>query len=167
MSSQTVFYGVLSDTPGVLPAAVHEALAGVCRVFHCGDVGSQAVLNELLIIAPVTAVAGNMDPWPLAGALPETLVDRTEFGTLAMAHAAGRAHDNALIAQGLLHHFRASDPRVILFGHSHEAYCRTVGNTLFLNPGSASRPVSGERGSVVVLEYDPASDRLDTRFVHV
>ena len=159
-----VSYGILSDTHGLLPAGVHDAFEGVSRIFHCGDIGSQGLLNELLLIAPVTAVAGNMDPWPLSGTLPESIVDHTEFGTLAMAHSAGRSHENAQMAQALLHHFRAARPRVILFGHSHEIFCETLDGTLLLNPGSASRPAHGSRGSVARLEYDRESGSLETQF---
>src|SRR5450756_361129 len=101
----TISYGILSDTHGRLPASVSEAFDGVQRIFHCGDVGAQAILNELMLIAPVTAVAGNMDPWPLSGALPDTVVDRAEFGVVAMAHTAGPTHENAWIAQALQHRF--------------------------------------------------------------
>jgi putative phosphoesterase len=146
---------------------VYEAFDGVLRIFHCGDIGAQGILDELMLIAPVTAVAGNMDPWPLSGTLPDAVVDRAEFGIVAMAHAAGSTHDNARIAQALLHRFRDDDPRVILFGHSHAPYCETMGATLFVNPGSVSLPGRGKQGSVARLEYDSATDRLEVRFLTV
>jgi hypothetical protein len=53
--------GIVSDTHGLLRAALVEAFAGVDRIIHAGDVGSEAVLDGLQAIAPVTAVRGNMD----------------------------------------------------------------------------------------------------------
>lgn len=162
-----ISYGILSDTHGRLPATVFEAFDGVQRIFHCGDVGAQAILNELVLIAPVTAVAGNMDPWPLSGTLPDEVVDRAEFGTVAMAHTAGPSHENERIAQALLHRFRSADPRVILFGHSHQPYSDTLGTTIFLNPGSTTLPGRGRSGSVARLEFDAEADRLEVRFLTV
>ncbi len=42
-------------------ASVHTALAGVEVILHAGDVGGDAVLDELGLIAPVRAVLGNTD----------------------------------------------------------------------------------------------------------
>jgi predicted phosphodiesterase len=54
--------GLISDTHGLLRPGVHDALAGVDLILHAGDVGSDDVLRELAIIAPVRAVHGNPDP---------------------------------------------------------------------------------------------------------
>ncbi len=58
--------GVISDThvPAIarsLPAAVFEVFKGVDLILHAGDVVELSVLDELRTIAPVEAVAGNMD----------------------------------------------------------------------------------------------------------
>ena len=58
--------GVLSDTHvphafPVLPPKVFEVFAGADLILHAGDIVSLDVLTELEAIAPVEAVAGNMD----------------------------------------------------------------------------------------------------------
>src|SRR5215210_196088 len=53
--------GLISDTHGLVRPDVHEALAGVALILHAGDVGGDAVLDELTLIAPVLAVYGNTD----------------------------------------------------------------------------------------------------------
>ena len=49
--------GVVSDTHGLLRPEVLPALAGVEHILHAGDVGGEALLDELRAIAPVTAVS--------------------------------------------------------------------------------------------------------------
>ena len=53
--------GVISDTHGYLDPQVLEAFAGVDHIIHAGDIMDAATLEALEGIAPVTAVAGNMD----------------------------------------------------------------------------------------------------------
>ncbi|MEK6397431.1 MAG: metallophosphoesterase family protein, partial [Terriglobus sp.] len=53
--------GVISDTHGLLRPEVIELLAGVDYVLHAGDVGDINILTRLAIIAPVTAIKGNID----------------------------------------------------------------------------------------------------------
>lgn len=157
---QVLRYGVISDTHGRLPAEVFPAFENVERIYHCGDIGAEACIKELETIAPVVAVAGNMDPWPLAGMHADSLTQDEAFGTVALCHGMHYGHTNARIAQGLLELFADAHPRAILFGHSHQFYCKTHGKTLVLNPGSASLPQSGSPRSVAILEYDPHTARL-------
>ena len=64
--------GLISDTHGLLRPQAVEALRGVDRIVHAGDVGRLEVLDELTQLAPVTAVRGNVDHGGWAGALPAT-----------------------------------------------------------------------------------------------
>src|SRR5258706_8266124 len=64
--------GVISDTHGLVRPDALDALAGAGAIVHAGDVGSSAVLDALVAIAPVTAVRGNNDHGPWADALAET-----------------------------------------------------------------------------------------------
>lgn len=63
--------GVISDTHGTLPAAALDALVGVDHIVHAGDIGAQWILDDLSLIAPVTAVRGNMDVGPAWNRLPD------------------------------------------------------------------------------------------------
>jgi putative phosphoesterase len=45
---------------------------------------------------------------------------------------------------------------VVLCGHSHQAFCRQVNGTYFMNPGSVGRPRDGDpRASYALLDLDP------------
>jgi len=163
--TEPIRYGVISDTHGQLPARVHEAFKGVKNIFHCGDIGSRAVFDELGTIAPVTAVSGNMDSWPLSRLAPDQAIEVAEFGLLAMTHGTRHGHDSRRIAKGLLQEFARQNPRLILFGHSHEAFIKQFGDILIVNPGSTTLPTHDDPPSVVVLTFDPEADTLEAEFV--
>jgi len=106
--------------PGTL-----EALAGVDRIVHAGDVGDATILHRLSSVAPVTAVRGNVDRGALA-ALPEfeaielaeaSIYVLHDLGTLSIDPAAARFD-------------------VVISGHTHQARVETRGGVLYLNPGS-------------------------------
>ena len=122
--------GLISDTHGLVRPTVHAALAGVELILHAGDVGSQDVLDELSLIAPVRAVLGNTDD---AFALHLPIALDLELGGLRIhvshGHELGRPKPAALAA--------AYDADVIVYGHTHVQMIETVGQTLVVNPGAA------------------------------
>lgn len=154
-------YGIISDTHGHVPAAVFDLFDGVERIYHCGDVGRRRCLSDLEALAPVRAVAGNMDPWPMAGALPESLLDDAAFGTVGLAHGTEFGHDNEAIVRGLLSRWADASPRLILFGHTHVPLCEQRDGAWCVNPGSASVPKRGAAGTVALLTYDVDGDHIN------
>ncbi|WP_373947206.1 metallophosphoesterase family protein [Paracoccus marcusii] len=63
--------GVIADTHGLLRPEALEALEGVDRILHAGDIGDPDHLDALARIAPVTAIRGNIDRGHWADTLPE------------------------------------------------------------------------------------------------
>jgi len=119
--------GVISDTHGLLRPEALDALAGVDRILHAGDVGAREVLEELARIAPVTAIRGNVDYEPWARELPETEVVEIEGVTIYMLHDLGKL-DLKPEAAGM---------RVVVSGHSHRPEMDEKNGVLYFNPGSA------------------------------
>jgi hypothetical protein len=75
--SGPMILGVLSDTHlyrQQVPERVLKALEGVDLLVHAGDIVEMAVLEELERLAPLVAVAGNMDHGDVRKALPEKRV---------------------------------------------------------------------------------------------
>ncbi|HSC71914.1 MAG TPA: metallophosphoesterase family protein, partial [Candidatus Methylomirabilis sp.] len=64
--------GLISDTHGLLRPEAIRALQGSDLIIHAGDVGKEAVLTDLQVVAPVTAVRGNVDREVWAHRLPRT-----------------------------------------------------------------------------------------------
>jgi uncharacterized protein len=119
--------GVISDTHGLVRPEALDALRGVERILHAGDIGAPDVLEALAALAPVTAVRGNNDKGAWARALP--LVDLVEAG----GHTLYVLHDvNELDLDPAVAGFAA-----VIAGHSHRPRNEVVDGVLWLNPGSA------------------------------
>src|ERR1700761_6643432 len=78
--------GIISDTHGLLRPEALEALRGSVHILHAGDVGTPEILEELRVIAPVTAVRGNVDHDAWARALPRSEVVEFEGVSIYMLH---------------------------------------------------------------------------------
>jgi uncharacterized protein len=125
------FIGVVSDTHGYYDEALDDLLAGAAHIIHAGDVGGLWVLSRLRRLAPLTAVAGNVDlpdetpdlPWEIETDILGRRVLICHIGKSLM----GR-HDP--VAEGF---------DLVVSGHSHKAAVEWREGTLFLNPGSAGR----------------------------
>lgn len=127
-----VLIGVISDTHGKLDDQVPGLFAGVNRIIHAGDIGSEELIWELEKIAPVIAVRGNVDSntmcYPnerMAVIEGRTFYVRHQFATVEKMNAA----QQRIIEQRM--------PDVVVFGHSHQAYVGQWRGTLLFNPGSA------------------------------
>src|SRR5512143_2874966 len=87
--------GCVSDTHipgglGKLPKALYEGLKGVDLILHAGDIVSLDVIEDLGHIAPVEAVAGNMDPWGVADKLPVKKVISAGRFRIGLVHGGGK-----------------------------------------------------------------------------
>lgn len=146
--------GVIADTHGLLRPEAVRALEGCHHILHAGDVGSKAILDSLGLLAPVTAVPGNVDTESWASDLPRTT--RVDFlGCRVLL-----THDATTLWVTL------PDVHAVVSGHTHEPRCRLHRGILDFNPGSAGprrfrKPVSvgrlhitkeGIRGELVALD---------------
>src|SRR5262245_7474642 len=119
--------GLISDTHGLVRPEALNALRGVERILHAGDVGGSHVLAALAAVAPVVAIRGNVDGGAWASALPEHEVVIAGEVTIYMLHDA-----NALARQPM-----PDGVRVIVSGHSHKPSVQERDGVLYVNPGSA------------------------------
>lgn len=119
--------GLISDTHGLLRPAALEALAGVDRILHAGDVGHPEVLEALAALAPVTAVRGNVDRGAWADALPPTAAVEVAGSWIYVLHIVEEL-DLDPVAAGFT---------AVVFGHSHRPEVRRERGVLYVNPGSA------------------------------
>ncbi|MFZ0963324.1 MAG: metallophosphoesterase family protein [Terriglobia bacterium] len=142
--------GVVSDTHGYFDPHLPQLLQGVEEIFHAGDVGSEAVLDQLRAIAPVQAVQGNIDAAALG--LAPTLTRSLGIARIHMQHELPKpqsglrdwAQASPLEGKAAEHcrRFLESFPehcRVVIFGHTHEPCAQILAGRLFFNPGSAGK----------------------------
>jgi putative phosphoesterase len=139
--------GVISDTHGFFDPRVEKIFAGVAHILHAGDIGDPMVELELKVIAPVTAVQGNVD----AG-LPFKL---TEVVTLAQKKFLVHHIVNPWsLAETIEQQIKKQKPDAVIFGHTHKPFAEMVDGILFFNPGYAGKPRFGTQRSVAILQLD-------------
>ncbi len=144
--------GVLSDThvPAIaraLPAAVFDVFKDVDLILHAGDIVALSVLDELRTIAPVEAVAGNMDDSETHLKLPSKKI--IPLGTFR----AGLIHGKyGLDVQREMIRKEFNDVELIVYGHSHTPFWGKVNGVYFLNPGSPTDKRYAPYNSVAILE---------------
>ena len=155
--------GVISDTHGFLDATVLEVFAGVVTIIHAGDIGDPDILNRLEVVAPVVAVAGNIEPHELAERLPREAAGVVAGVSYAVGHKRKR----------LLKRVAAGDigagafvgpPDLVVFGHDHLPSVAWVDGTLHLDPGSASAPDEEDDGPTVAI-VEVGATGLAVRFI--
>ncbi len=139
--------GVISDTHDYLDPRVAGLFAGVEHILHAGDIGERSIIAELELIAPVTAVLGNNDNDPA--------FQLTELVTLgSLKFLVHHIVTPGVFTQPIHKRIAAESPDVVVFGHTHEAYARQFGSTLFFNPGYAGRPRFRMERSVALLHCE-------------
>ena len=148
--------GIISDTHGQVPNAVHDALAGVDHILHAGDVGPMEVITELASIAPVSAVLGNTDH---SIQLPQMCVQTFVSQKFLVHHIVDLPVPSQLVRVAIAD----EQPNVVVFGHTHMPYSEHHDGVLFLNPGSASNPRGSSAPSVAIVECNESS--LIVKFV--
>jgi putative phosphoesterase len=138
--------GLLSDTHGHLERTLQALtlLQEADHLFHCGDIGSEAILTLLLEERekgrPVTAVPGNVDEWDpdfmlLARKLDFPLPHHLRLETDGLRIAVHHGHD-----KNLLDHLAADPELDLLFtGHTHVPMDDRDGPVRIINPGAVYR----------------------------
>ncbi len=144
--------GVISDTHGFLDPKVFELFTGVSHILHAGDIGPDSIIVELETIAPVTAVIGNTDSSPTFR--PTEVV--TLAGRKFLVHHIVNPY---AMKEDLQLRVARERPDVVVFGHTHKAFCETIDGVLFFNPGSAGKPRFGRGRTAAILHCDEGEIR--------
>ncbi|HEX3951582.1 MAG TPA: metallophosphoesterase family protein [Steroidobacteraceae bacterium] len=123
---KTLRVGIVSDTHGLLRPEAKD-FAGACDyIIHGGDIGSQAILDQLSALAPLVAVKGNNDRASWTAHLPETELIRVGGVFVYIIHDISQLDIDP----------HAADVQVIVSGHSHKPLIHEQGGVLYINPGS-------------------------------
>jgi len=150
--------GVISDThlgPGAVPKKLAASLDAVfdCvyKVLHAGDLIDLDVITMLAAPRELVAVRGNMDPLDNSPRLlPKQRIITIDGIKIGMTHGSGAPEGLAERVMGAF----SESVDVIVFGHSHEPYCRRHGNILLFNPGSASDLAKTPKPTAGILEIN-------------
>lgn len=146
--------GLISDTHDVLDPRVHDRFAGVDHILHAGDVCDPGLIDELKILAPVTVVLGNNDPFV---GWRETEVVELGGRRIFIQHIVRPEAPTSAFRQRLAR----SGAQIVLFGHTHRPFQATLEQVLFLNPGSAGSPRFGLPRSLALLHLTAEGVRTE------
>ena len=148
--------GVISDTHNFLDERIPELFKGVEHIVHAGDIGTSEILSELEKIAPVTAVTGNTDSM-----LPLKDVEVFELGRhkFLLQHIVQPDTPAVLLS----HRVQLEKPDVIVFGHTHKPFNKTIGGIWYFNPGYAGKTRFGLERSVALLHFQ--RDKIKPEFL--
>ena len=148
--------GVISDTHNFFDPQIPELFKDVEHIIHAGDVGTMAIISELERIAPVTAITGNTDSM-----LPLKDVEVFELGRhkFVLQHIVQTDTPTVLLS----HRVQQAKPDVIVFGHTHKPFNRTIGGIWYFNPGYAGKARFGLERSVALLHFE--RDKIRPEFL--
>jgi putative phosphoesterase len=145
--------GIISDTHGLFDSKIPRIFKGVDFILHGGDIGPESILHQLEEIAPVTAVLGNTDS-PLPGIRETEFVQYGDLGVL-IHHIV----DPDRPSESLSRRLELNQPRLVVFGHTHKPFSKTIGGIHFFNPGYAGPQRFALPRSVAILHYEDSKVR--------
>jgi len=134
-----------------LPRIVWDIFSGVDHIIHAGDITGQDVIPALERLAPVTAVAGNLDSAAVRDRYGEKTVVHAGGFSIGVCHGHGEKGSTLDRAVGCF-----QDARVdcIVYGHSHIPYIGYHGGIWIVNPGSPTDKRRNRFFSVGMLDID-------------
>ncbi len=161
--------GLIADThipdhARKLPEQLKEAFHGVDMIFHCGDIYSTSVLDELETIAPVIAAQGD---------------DETSYTSKDRRVKPKHVINIEGVTIWLMHEKPKSMPRVskeiawlddppdaIIFGHTHTPAIEDYQGILHVNPGSPTFPrYKLQLGTVGLLSIE--SGKIEAKIIQL
>ena len=131
--------GLISDTHSFLDPKVFDHFQSCDEIWHAGDVGDIAVIEQLKAFKPVRGVFGNIDDQSVRQKYPEKLVFEVEGVKVYMIHIGGTP---PRYAKGIKADLKKEKPRLFICGHSHILKVmpdKELDNMLYMNPGAAGR----------------------------
>lgn len=143
---------ILSDSHASL-YFMRMCMQNICpdAVFHLGDYYHDAqVLQQENPTVEMYAVPGNCDCGRIWEPVPETRLETLDGVRILMTH--GHRHHVKQTLARLLEDARAMQADIVLFGHTHEAYCQQQEDGLWVvNPGSCG--YGGGSAGIVQIEH--------------
>ena len=146
--------GVISDNHSVIHPKVYTVFEDVELIIHAGDMGSEDVITSLETLAPVKAVHGNIDSYPLRSKYPEVLALEIHSVAICIIHEFITLQSPTIVEAMK----NLSKPKldIVIYGHSHQAKLHKIDDVLLFNPGSAGKRRFTLRPTVGLLQISKA-----------
>ena len=155
----------IRETSQNLPSKVKEIFQDADIILHAGDIYNPSVLDELELIAPVYAAAGDDD---YSNILADRRVENMHVFRFA-EKVLWLVHESEYYytcrSQNGLKKTNAAEtevPDIVVFGHTHYSIVETHCGILFINPGSAmSVKNCSVPGTVAMLRLEPDGHEIE------
>ncbi|MEP2771040.1 MAG: metallophosphoesterase family protein [Fulvivirga sp.] len=129
--------GLLSDTHNHLDAKVFKHFDDCDEIWHAGDIGTLALLDELQNFKKTRAVYGNIDGDKIRAVCPEDLWFSVAGINVWITHIGGYPPKYNKRSKEIL---KTRQPDLMICGHSHILKIMrdpAINNMLYINPGAA------------------------------
>ncbi len=152
----------IHDKTGQLPAKLAQEMKLADMVIHAGDFVTMATLEKIKSLSKnLKAVSGNMDSDEVKAALPKKEVFKLGRYSVGLTHGYGAPNN---IAAVISEEFKGEKLDLVIFGHTHSAMNKKIGDTLFFNPGSPTDKIFAAANSFGVIELN---DKIITKIIEV
>ena len=144
---------LISDSHSYLDHQTLSYLQNVDEIWHAGDVGDVAILNQLPAGKTLRGVFGNIDDQKVQSVFPEWLDFEVEGVRVLMTHIGGKP---PRYAKGVKEKIKEFRPQVFICGHSHicKAEYDKALDCLYLNPGAIGQQGFHHMRTLMLLELD-------------
>ena len=149
--------GLISDTHGYLDPKVFEYFAHVDEIWHAGDVGTLALIDQLKNFKPTRVVYGNIDGKDVRTETREIEVFQVEEKKVLMLHIGGRPYRYNHLAYKKI---QEEKPDIVVCGHSHIClvqFDKNI-NALWMNPGAFG--IKGFHTVRTLLRFEVDKDKI-------
>ena len=142
--------GLLSDTHSWIYPGIFKFFSECDEIWHAGDIGSTAALEELEAFKTLRAVYGNIDGQGIRARCPEVAVFSCEEVKVMIKHIGGYPGRYDRTA---LPYLEREQPQLFISGHSHilKVIYDDRRKLLHMNPGAAGR--SGLHKMITCLRF--------------
>lgn len=150
--------GLLSDTHSYLDDAVFKHFDKCDEVWHAGDFGTVAIIDQLKAFKPFKGVYGNIDGKDVRLECPEHLRFHAEQLDVWMTHIGGYpGRYSALVKPEIV----VNPPKLFICGHSHilKVQFDPKLQLLHLNPGAAGK--QGWHKVRTLMRFDVNDDKIE------
>ncbi len=150
--------GLISDTHSYLDPAVFTYFEACDEIWHAGDFGDMAVIEELRAFKPLRGVYGNIDDKSIRLEYPENLRFKCEGVDVWMTHIGGYPGKyNPLVRAAI----QKNPPKLFICGHSHilKVQFDPKLGLLHLNPGAAGK--QGWHQVRTLMRFDVNGDKIE------
>lgn len=143
--------GVLSDTHAYLHPKVFDFFASCDELWHCGDIGSSELLEQLRSFKPLRAVYGNIDGQDIRNTCNENEIFSNEQAKVCITHIGGYPPRYNPTSLQLI---KTHKPNIFVCGHSHilRVMYDASHELLYINPGAAG--MQGFHNLITFIRFD-------------